>query len=730
MIHPKYNFLISILAVLFLVSYNPISANDSKKSAFEVQIKPIIWGSDDFSIKQNLADFKSGKREIHPLDIGKALVYTAYKYQQTGDSLYMKYSMGYLQLVEELHSNPTYFNNNTFKYNFSHENLEAGWWSGMANSAIIFGLTFCDDVYGTNHQPIIDSLIISIGTDFEKGGCLKTIDDGKSWILEYSWEGINENSVKYVLNGFLYSLTCLKLSSKISSNHDLDALYMEGLEGLKHKLDEYYFEGVKWTKYDLIPTIEPPHYAIFDIALLESLASLSNNTEDWIKDAISKRREILKNSYNLDILKEESGVYSILFSLIGPPHPYWIDVYPIEILIEYNDGDLETIDSYPPKDFEMDIYKRGFIDFTMDKSRFFEIKQISVISKYLGLEQQLFKYSLEELIKAIPYEDKELVIERGAITANYDGVLQDSIVKIEPERTFVNDIDSYKSVVAQIVVPFLEIENFQENSSIVLKVNSDIEVKDHKFFVVSTDGKSYQQFYKSIPKGENIIVLDLKDFEGSEDGIGLNKLIWQIYTSKMTCTGKVGIDAIFKAKTPEEVKKIKSNNSKVPRIVNLGPISATFDGFLQDSVVKIEPERVFIKGVESYKNSVAQIVIPFFETQDFNERGNIVLKVDNSVAIKSHKFFIYSETGGVYQRYYLPIPKGKNIMALNPVGFKNLNITDGIIKIVWQIYTDGMEEGEIAIDGIFKSENNFQLKSVFENKGYNFEEKVIRGNIY
>lgn len=225
------------------------------------------------------------------------------------------------------------------------------------------------------------------------------IDKNKYWILEYSWPDINENSVKYVLNGFMYSLVCLKMTSQIAPNFELDGLFNYGWNGLKHKIDEYYFKGTSWTKYDLNPTIEPPHYAIFDLALLESLAI--SGKEQWVENTLAKRRSILKNPYKIDVAEKNINTYKVNFSLIGPPNPYWIDTYPIEIKINYTDGEQTVLNSFPPKDFEMDIFKRGFISFDLEKAKFFKISTVVVSSEYLGQRQQLFTYTRSELKKIL-----------------------------------------------------------------------------------------------------------------------------------------------------------------------------------------------------------------------------------------------------------------------------------------------------------------------------------------
>tara|TARA_R110002020_G_scaffold336426_4_gene551802 strand:+ start:69835 stop:71931 length:2097 start_codon:yes stop_codon:yes gene_type:complete len=696
----------------------------------KTRIKPIIWGSDDLSSKQNLSDFKLGKREPHPLDIGKSLIYTAYRYQQTGDSSYKDQSMGYLALVEDLYTKPEYYAKNTFKYNFSHGKLKPGWWSGMANSAIIFGLTFCDKVYGTNHQEIIESLIKNLKTDYREGGCLYTIDENKSWILEYAWPDINEKSVKYVLNGFMYSLVCLKMANDISPNQNLELLYNKGWQGLEHKIDEYYFEGVKWTKYDLNPTIEPPHYAIFDIILLESLSSFKEEKEEWIEKTVARRRSILKELYRLDIATKDENSYNVMFSLIGPPNPYWIDIYPIEIVISYIDGTNKIIESYPPKKFEINVFQRGFISADLDKVEFTKINNISVNSKYLGQKQRLFMYTQQDLQSNTSGVNQPNRIEIEPVSANYDGVFKDSIITIEPERIYDSDVKSYKNNVAQIVIPFKEVIYFNEKENLVLKVDNKIDILDHKFFIYSDDGQVYQKYYKSISKGGNILVISPAQFENYNVKKGIKKIVWQIYTSKLEEAGKIKLGDIFKSQSAIELERIRSIKGKNPQVIKTEPLTAKFDAELKDSLFKINSSKVYEEDLESYKSRIAQIAIPLYETRNFQENENLILKVENDFDLTNHKFLIYDEKGMVYQRYYLPIPKGKNIIILNPVGFPLYRSDSGIKKVIWQIYTDNMEQGQIKINNVMKTENNFQLRNVFIDSNYNFEEKKIRGNIY
>ena len=80
-------------------------------------------------------------------------------------------------------------------------------------------------------------------------------------------------------------------------------------------------------------TIEPVHYAIYNILLLKALYK-STGDQLYLKE-IEKRRSILKSSYPL-FKKVENDKDIYLFSTIGPPHPYWIDIY--QIIINYYSG--------------------------------------------------------------------------------------------------------------------------------------------------------------------------------------------------------------------------------------------------------------------------------------------------------------------------------------------------------------------------------------------------------
>ena len=140
-----------LLALIVAVSSTIFSCSESHETLAR-QTKPIYWGCNPLSAKTNLSSFQEGKKEPHPLDIGKYLFYTTLKFNQTKDEQFRELADEYLSLIHKLRQDPNYFDHNAFIYNFGHDKIKAGWWSGMANSAIILGLTYYDLTFGTKQS--------------------------------------------------------------------------------------------------------------------------------------------------------------------------------------------------------------------------------------------------------------------------------------------------------------------------------------------------------------------------------------------------------------------------------------------------------------------------------------------------------------------------------------------------------------------------------------------------
>lgn len=520
------------------------------------QIKPIIWGCNPIGAEEKLKDFSSARLEPHPLDLGRFLFYVTYKYEQTGDANFKELAMGYLSLIDTLTDNPTYFSDNTFKYNFAHGKIKAGWWSGMANSAMVAGLTYADKVFGSNHNNIIDSLISNLTTSYENGGSLYSNSVDDAWILEYAWNGMDKESIKSVFNGFVFALVCLERANIISPNPKLEKLLIDGKNTLKHEVERFYFKDIEWTKYDLLSTIEPPHYAIFDIMLLEALNWSDNNEEEWIPIDLQKRRNILKNGYRFNVRISEDNKYSMLFSLIGPPHPYWIDTYPLEMEVFFSFGKKKIFLSNPPKDFDIEISNRGFVAFDLTEREFHDLKKIEVKAVYSGEKQKVATYGKDELDIITCEESSPTKIDHKELIVGFDAYLDKQEIQIEPERKYDSINDNYRNNIAQIIVPFKDSLQLKVNENLILKTEFDFDVSTHRFYLYTESGKVYDRYYLPQKAGKNIIALNPVGFPKFDVKENIEKLVWRIYTNKMSDPGRLRWDGIYITKNNFQLKKI------------------------------------------------------------------------------------------------------------------------------------------------------------------------------
>ncbi|WP_421810419.1 D-glucuronyl C5-epimerase family protein [Flagellimonas sp.] len=541
-----------ISLVLFFGCTSPNKNHHKSNNKYHQQIKPIIWGCNPVGAEQKLKDFSSTRLEPHPLDLGRFLFYVTYKYEQTADAKFKELANGYISLIDTLTNNPTYFSDNTFKYNFAHGKIKAGWWSGMANSAMVAGLSYADKVFGSNHNDIIDSLITNLTTSYEKGGSLYSDSEDKAWILEYAWKGMDEASIKSVFNGFVFALVCLERANMISPNPKLEKLILDGKNALEEEVDQFYFEDIEWTKYDLLPTIEPPHYAIFDIMLLEAL----NGGQEWVLNDLERRRRILKNGYRFNAQINEDGRYSMLFSLIGPPHPYWIDTYPLEMEAFFSFGKKKIFLSNPPKDFDVEISKRGFVAFDLTEREFNDLKKIEIQAVYSGERQKVATYGKKE-ISIITYDESAPnEIDHKELIVGFDAYLDGHEIAVDPNRKYDSINENYRNNIAQIIIPFRDGLQLKENENLILKTEFDFDVSPHRFYLYTENGKVYDRYYLPLRAGKNIVVLNPVGFSEFDVKENIVKLAWRIYTNKMTNKGRMKWGGIYKTKNNFQLKKI------------------------------------------------------------------------------------------------------------------------------------------------------------------------------
>jgi hypothetical protein len=368
---------------------------------------------------------------------------------------------------------------------------------------------------------------------------------------------MTENDIKYVLNGFLFSLACIGLADKIHPNPRLEELAQSGLDRFKRVRDQFHFDKISWTKYDLQPTIEPPHYAIFDLLLLKSLAKIFPEERDWIHAEIQFRQNILKKSYRFD-MKLKGEEYVLRFNLIGAPNPYWIDIYPIRMDFRFMDTSSDfSINSLPPRDFSEDIAKRGFMEITLNEEQFKTLQGISVNSVYAGQETEIMSVDKKEL--GLSENEFKALSVSSEPKAFYDGLMHDGTIRINPRHKAFPDQNSYRNEIGVIAWDFKDSLYLDEHQHIVIAANFDGAIKSHKFYLYQEDDSVSERYYIPLQAGPNLIVLNPVGFNGYKKGGRIKRLAWRIYTNRMGEELTIDVRGVYWAKNNFQLKELLEN---------------------------------------------------------------------------------------------------------------------------------------------------------------------------
>ncbi len=348
---------------------------------------PFFWG---YTADDNLfKDVHSlGSTDyLHPLDIGRKALFAIHAGAKENDMVLLGYGEKYLNFLMEY---PYVYEDSTsrvYNYSFTHKEFkEKKWWSGMANSVVALAFlegaeVYEDTIYYHHFEKAINGVIENVSD----GGSGIEFSDSAKWYLEYVNTERNDENSYFVLNGFLFSLLAIDIIAEKTDNPVYFDAYEKGVNAFKLNRDAFVYDNESWTNYMLNPrTIESTHYSIYDVLLFKSLLSCTYNSV--FVDEILKRQNILLNSYPIYKKKiDENSVF--LFSCIGPPHPYWIDTYQMELRYYKNNEHIKT-SRLPAKDFSIPINDRAFLLDTIETE---QIDSIGVFALYNSDTLNIYK---------------------------------------------------------------------------------------------------------------------------------------------------------------------------------------------------------------------------------------------------------------------------------------------------------------------------------------------------
>jgi len=462
----------------FLISFLPNGFSSENQDLFKYEyIKPFLWGEStdghpgyyDLSVQKDTM-------KLHPLGLGKYAFISLWYGERDNNPELMEIGRKYVDfLAKEYPHLEEHEASILYNYPFSNKELKAGeWHSGMANSIIALSFLQASILYD---EPVYldyaELAMRGVTNTLAEGGSALNLDKGK-WFLEYAGKSVNHDNARFVLNGFLYQLLALKLYGNYTGDEYFISEYESGLLAYQQLYDQFHYASKDWTYYSLNPkSVEPPHYVIFDITLLDALYELTG--ELIFESESAFRRNVLKAHYDLEYtpLTKTQDIY--LFSQLGAPNPYWVDIY--RTTLRFNSKlDDKVMDLNNPREFHIPIEARCF---RLDTLKSEEFSTVEVWAKYITDSVLLFESMVNEIrLASRPniVTDYELSTKRLAEKEAHKRItilnpatdkgkgLNSGILSIELDQVFDGYADKYLGIVLNSQSSYKSLRIFLTNS--------------------------------------------------------------------------------------------------------------------------------------------------------------------------------------------------------------------------------------------------------------------------
>ncbi|MCK5135402.1 MAG: hypothetical protein KAR19_06395 [Bacteroidales bacterium] len=471
----RWSLLIVGSSLLLLSSFSLGSLRNNNKLLVYEYVKPFLWG-ENTSGRPGYKDFSFflDSTKLHPLGLGSYAFFNLWQGTEDNNPELLNIGRKYIDYLAQdypfvqRNGNATLYN-----YPFTHKEYKAGeWHSGMANSIIALSFLQAYIIFDEpSYLRYAEQAMMGVTEEISKGGSALKVESGK-WFLEYASKTIDHDKARFVLNGFLYQLLALKLYCDITGDEYFIKEYKSGLLAYQDLYEQFHYESGDWTYYSLNPkSVETPHYVIFDIILLDALYELTNETVFNVES--SYRRNILRKHYNLESipLNRRQGIYC--FSQVGPPHPYWVDIYPTTIRF-LSENDSKEIYLKNPREVGVPIESRCFsIDtLTTDKYRIVEVWAVYHSDSVLlfeskienikhAIEPDIFPdYDLMTNLLAEKESSKRAIIQNPASGTN----LNRGAISVQFDQVFIGNKDKYLGIVINSQKKFTSLRIFLTNT--------------------------------------------------------------------------------------------------------------------------------------------------------------------------------------------------------------------------------------------------------------------------
>jgi hypothetical protein len=475
-------------------------------------LKPYLWGPELHANYIYNKKYLKNNNSLNPVAIGMATFFLLKEAYYSNDKKTIQLAKEYLGLL----SNEKSFidereNSMLWKYNYKWRELDPGWWSSLANSVIALSFLSAWQQFGLKrYKDIAGKAINGVILPIEKGGSTLWLDENSCWFFEYAHKNLMKDNGYYVLNGFLVSLLTVRLYADVTGNEKMRKMYQCGLNGLKKMVSQFYNKEITWTYYMLNPlTPESTHYFIFEMMLYESLYNLTH--EDFYLQQLEIYRNFFKANYPLDIYQEDNNEY-FLFSLIGPPNPYWLDTYPIRIDFLDDQGEIiETKEAKYPRDKNKHIKEKAFIHGKVEKI----FNKYKIYSCYGKREHLLYEDTIKNANRPLINGACMPESVKYNLRCAYDAVWKDNqSVKILPSIITVPKNKNHYTNNQGVLVFSVSSLNLLKYKHIGFVVNPSDNLRSIRFCLHDIDGNVTCRYYVELQANvDNFILLDLSGFK-------------------------------------------------------------------------------------------------------------------------------------------------------------------------------------------------------------------------
>ncbi|MDY0039722.1 MAG: D-glucuronyl C5-epimerase family protein [Desulforhabdus sp.] len=403
-------------------------------------------------------------------------------------------------------------------YGNGHGKIKAPWWSGM--DALFGPLTLYAAYELTGIEKYRDIALASAKLAIEppSGGGVLWREKNGCWISEYAWNGMEFKDEFFVLNGHLWGLQALQMLAVATGDSSLQEAYACANKGTKVRKYDFFNKSKTWPWYMLnVKTINSVHYLLLEMAQFRAMHALTG--EFFYKEEAEARASIFRHTYPLQLVQRSNGL-SVVFSMIGPPHPYWTDTYPVTLECKVNG---EALSARQARHYSSDpLDQRFFVELKVPSSP-------SICSVTVHPGQDVLVYSQNDFLRVTPSNHK-IPLNDLALGMDAQSVAENGVA-IVPAHENQPGIEHYTNNEARIGLPVPSKIAEGHILALIIKPERDVNIG---FLLQDMEGRHSHRYYPKLIAGkDNIVLLNRLGFDGNDSlGNELKMLFLRVYTEK------------------------------------------------------------------------------------------------------------------------------------------------------------------------------------------------------